>query len=87
MQRKQSDRTIIAHKMSDMKSASSNPSTSGKAARKEYYSRRDATKVYLFENFARWREFMEEKKVNSDSQVAEILLDFYDNAISSRVQW
>ena len=47
---------------SDPKPSSSNPSSSGtniekKASRKDYCARRDASRVYLFENFAPWREF------------------------------
>ena len=47
------------------------------ASRKEYYVNRDASKVYLFDCFARWRSFKEERNLRTDRDVANILLNEY----------
>ena len=77
---------------SDPKPSSSNPSSSGtniekKAGRKDYYARRDASRVYLFENFAPWREFKKKHGLKTDADVAEMLLENFDATKSSRALW
>ena len=47
-----------------------------KAARKRrYYTERDATKIYLFNQHTRWREMMSELELNKE--LAVVLLDNY----------
>jgi hypothetical protein len=48
-----------------------------KEKRKAYLASRDASKVYLFDVFERWRAFKESKNIKSDKDVAEMLLEFY----------
>ena len=49
-----------------------------KAARKRrYYTERDATKIYLFNQHTRWRELMNELKLKTDKELAAVLLDNY----------
>ena len=36
---------------------------------------RDKTRVYIGSAFPRWRQFMKEKKLNTDAEVATFLLD------------
>ena len=67
----------------------STPSTSGASnidplsaslkteKRKAYIARRDASKVYLYDVFGRWRAFKESKGIKSDKDVAEMLLESY----------
>ena len=69
--------------------AESTPSTSGASnidplsaslkmeKRKAYIARRDASKVYLYDVFERWRAFKESKGIKSDKDVAEMLLESY----------
>ena len=75
-------------RMSDPKASSSNPSGSSANAatqsRREYYTRRDASKVYLFEVFPRWREFKKRYGLESDADVAQRLLDAFESAEHSR---
>ncbi|CAB4027119.1 Hypothetical predicted protein [Paramuricea clavata] len=51
------------------------------ASRKEYFANRDASKVYLFYIFPRWKEFKKERNIRSDKDVAEMLLDAYQSQI------
>jgi hypothetical protein len=55
------------------------PSKSSKVAketrRKPYYARRDATKIYLFEHFERWRMLLNELGLKIDKELAVVLLD------------
>ena len=55
------------------------PSKSSKVAketrRKPYYARRDATKIYLFEHFERWRTLLIELGLKTDKELAAALLD------------
>ena len=44
---------------------------------KRYYAHRDATKVYLLEQHARWRDLKNELKAKTDSDLACLLLDHY----------
>lgn len=46
-------------------------------SRKEYYAKRDASKVYLLAAFPRWRAFKDENNMKSDKDVAEFFLDAY----------
>ena len=46
------------------------------ADRKQYYANRDASKIYLFYLFPRWKAFKDEK---SDKDVAQLLLDAYES--------
>jgi hypothetical protein len=73
---------------SDPKPSSLNPSSLGtnikkKASRKDYYARRDASRVYLFENFAPWREFKKKHGLKTDTDIAEMLLENFDATKSS----
>ena len=56
-----------------------NPSSESekKKKRKAYLARRDATKIYLFDTFERWRALKESKNLKSDKDVAEMLLESY----------
>ncbi len=45
--------------------------------RKEYVANRDASKVYLFDCFARWRSLKEERNLRTDRDVANMLLNEY----------
>lgn len=47
------------------------------ANRKRYYAQRDATKVYLLQQHARWRDLKKELKAKTDSDLACLLLDNY----------
>ncbi len=47
------------------------------ASRKEYVANRDASKVYLFDCFARWRSLKEERNLRTDRDVANMLLNEY----------
>ena len=47
------------------------------ASRKEYIAYRDASKVYSFDCFARWRALKEERNLMTDRDVANLLLDEY----------
>ena len=46
-----------------------------KQASKEYDSKRDKSKVYLFDVHERWKAFKEERGCETDKDVAELLLD------------
>ena len=46
-------------------------------ARKVYDKKRDASKVFLFDTFERWRAFKEERNLKTDQNVADFLLDNY----------
>lgn len=48
--------------------------------RKQYYKERDATRIYLFEQFQRWRTMKDELKLKMDKELASVLLDFYENS-------
>ena len=49
-----------------------------KASRKRrYYTERDATKIYLFDQHTRWRELMSELELKTDKELAAVLLDQY----------
>lgn len=48
-----------------------------KKQRRAYLARRDATKVYLFDVFERWTALKQSKNLKSDKDVAEMLLEFY----------
>ena len=58
-----------------------NPSNTSRrirsAARKEYDKKRDASKIFLFDAFERWRELKKEHNLKSDKDVAEFLLGSY----------
>ena len=60
-----------------------NPSTTSQrkkgADRKEYYANRDASKIYLFDLFPRWKALKDEKNLRSDKDVAQLLLDAYES--------
>ena len=43
------------------------------ASRKEYFANRDASKIYLYDIFPRWKEFKKERNIRSDKDVAEML--------------
>ena len=45
------------------------------ASRKEYVANRDASKVYLFDCFARWRLFKDEHNLRTDRDVPNMLLN------------
>ena len=45
--------------------------------KKRYYAERDATKVYLFDQHARWRTLREQMALKTDKELATILLDCY----------
>jgi hypothetical protein len=47
------------------------------ASRKEYFDRRNASRVYLLDSFPRWRAFKEENGIETDRDVANMLLDWY----------
>ena len=47
------------------------------AGRKRYYKERDASKVYLFDQFPRWRDLRNELTLKTDKELASVLLDFY----------
>ena len=69
--------------------SSSNLTTAGKKAtseRKEYFARRDATRVCLLEANDRWKAVKEENNFNNDRQVAKMLLDFYARE-STKKMW
>ncbi len=49
-----------------------------KAARKrQYYIKRDASKVYLLDQHTRWRSLMDKLSLTSDKELASVLLDNY----------
>lgn len=48
-----------------------------KAKRKKYLAERDATKIYLYEQFERWRQLKEQVNAKTDKAVAALLLDNY----------
>ena len=84
----------IIYKMSDKDNSSLNPSSSGASAsekrtesRKEYYAKRGATRVYLFESFNRRRGLKEKHGLGTDSDVARMLLDAFDANTKSLEQW
>ena len=84
----------IICKMSDRDNSSLNPSSSGASAsetgaesRKVYYAKRGATRVYLFEAFNRWRDLKEKHGLDTDSDVARMLLDAFDANTKSPEQW
>ena len=52
-------------------------SETAKSKRKQYFAKRDATKVCLLGAFDRWKAVKEENRLRSDQQVAEMLLDLY----------
>ena len=60
-----------------------NPSTTSQqkkaADRKLYYANRDASKVYLFDLFPRWKALKDKKNLRSDKDVAQFLLDAYES--------
>ena len=47
------------------------------AKRKRYYAERDATKVYLFEQYERWQNLMGGLSLKSDKDLVSTLLDYY----------
>ena len=47
------------------------------ASQKEYVADRDASKVYLFDCFARWRALKKERNLMTDRDVANMLLEKY----------
>ena len=55
-----------------------------KTDRKDYFTNRDASKIYLYDVFGRWREFKSEKNLRSDKDVAQLLLDAYQSQNKSR---
>lgn len=68
----------------------STPSMSGTqddkiAKRKEYKAMRDSSRVALLGSFARWRAFKAKHGLNSDADVAEMLLDHFETI--SPVVW
>ena len=65
-----------------------NPSSESekKKKRKAYLARRDATKIYLFDTFERWRALKESKNLKSDKDVAEMLLESYPKTGSIMVR-
>ena len=72
----------MAERTPSTSSESNLPSSRKKgASRKEYFANRDASKVYLFDIFPRWREFKKERNIRSDKDVAEMLLDAYQSQI------
>ena len=80
--------------MSDRDNSSLNPSSScasasekGTESRKEYYDKRGATRVYLFEAFNRWRDLKEKLGLGTDLEVARMLLDAFDANSKSPEQW
>ena len=60
---------------------------SSKMDRKQYYANRDASKVYLFGAFARWRAFKEALNLRSDMDVANMLLDAYYGDMNKLDVW
>ena len=82
--------------ISDMAESSAPSSSSGpnlnprvsrrgkKTDRKDYFANRDASKIYLYDVFGRWREFKSEKNLRSDKDVAQLLLDAYQSQNKSR---
>ena len=49
----------------------------GEKSRKQYYKERDATRIYLFEQYQKWRALKEELKLKMDKELAAVLLEFY----------
>ena len=45
--------------------------------RKQYYKERDATRIFLFEQYQKWRALKEELKLRMDKELAAVLLEFY----------
>ena len=45
--------------------------------RKQYYKERDGTRIYLFEQYQKWRALKEELKLKMDKELAVVLLEFY----------
>lgn len=45
--------------------------------RKQYYKERDATRVYLFEQYQAWRSLKDDLKLKMDKELAAILLEIY----------
>ena len=39
---------------------------------------RHATRIYLFENFERWRTLLNDTGLAKDKDLAKLLMDFYD---------
>ena len=57
------------------------------AKRKRYYSERDSSKVYLYDQYARWRTLRDEMKLKGDKELAALLLDFYSaNSVARNVR-
>ena len=58
-----------------------------KSRRKKYLAERDATKIYLYDQFNRWRQLKGQVNVKTDKEVAALLLDNYFSSrqtVSSR---
>ena len=68
--------------------SNSNVSSSGafieQESSSEYNARRNATRVYLYEVFSRWREFREKYDLSRDADVAETLLDAFEATEATR---
>ena len=47
------------------------------AKRKRYYAERDTTKVYLYEQYAGWRDLKAEMALKTDKELTKELLDIY----------
>ena len=47
------------------------------ARRKCYYAERDSSKIYLFDQHARWRNLKEEVNAKADKDLTTILLDHF----------
>ena len=50
-----------------------------KSKKKWYSAERNATRIYLYEQFNRWRDLKEELSLKMDKELAAVLLDNYAN--------
>ena len=50
-----------------------------KSKKKRYSAERNATRIYLYEQFNRWRDLKEELSLKMDKELAAVLLDNYAN--------
>ena len=50
-----------------------------KSKKKRYSAERNATRIYLYDQFNRWRDLKEELSLKMDKELAAVLLDNYAN--------
>ena len=66
--------------MADSQPSTSNPKPSSAATRRQYYTKRYATREYLLDALKTWKAVKIENNLKNDKEVAEFLLDVYEVA-------